>query len=125
MSTSWTAEQLERIGEADELQIAAARDDGTLRPLTPIWVVCVGDEVFVRTWHRRETGWYGQALSTRRARIRVPGVEIDVTIEDVAEAGRTEVDAAYRAKYGRYGDGALDPMVADAAVVTTLRLSPS
>ncbi|WP_177231413.1 DUF2255 family protein [Amycolatopsis saalfeldensis] len=35
---------------------------------------------------RRDTGWYGQALRERRARIRVPGLEADVTIEDIGDA---------------------------------------
>ena len=41
--TTWTTEQLERIDTADELEIAVRRDDGTLRPWLPLWVVRVGD----------------------------------------------------------------------------------
>ncbi len=40
----------------------------------------------MRTWHRRDTGWFAHALTPRRARIRVPGLEADVTFEDVAGA---------------------------------------
>jgi hypothetical protein len=56
-----------------------------------------------------------------------PCVEVDVTVEDLG-AGSTElraaVDAAYRAKYARYGRSSLDAMVADAAAASTLRLVP-
>jgi hypothetical protein len=37
---------------------------------------------------------------------------------------RARVDAAYRAKYGRYGNPSVDRMVTDDAVASTLRLCP-
>ena len=37
--SNWTAEELDVIGAADELQIAALRPEGSLRPYTTIWVV--------------------------------------------------------------------------------------
>jgi len=80
---SWTPEQLARFGATRELEIAVRRADGTLRTWTPIWVVDVVGDVYVRTWYRRDTGWFGLALSTGHARVRVPGVEVDVRIEDV------------------------------------------
>lgn len=49
MTVAWSPEQLERIGSADELRISAKRADGTLRRWVPIWVVCVGEHVYVRT----------------------------------------------------------------------------
>ncbi len=118
---SWTPEQLARVDAARELEIAVRRADGTLRPWTPIWVVHVGGDLYVRTWYRRDTGWFGLAVSTRRARVRVPGVEVDVHIEDVGvgpSALRENVDDAYRDKYG---GGSTGNMVGDAAA-TTLRL---
>jgi len=78
MTATWIPEDLGRIDSADELEIAVKRADGTLQRWVPIWVVCVGEQVYVRTWHRRDTGWFGHALRSRRARIRVPGVEVDV-----------------------------------------------
>ena len=66
--------------------------------------------------------WFGLALSTRRARVRVPGVEVDVRIEDVGVGPsglRDDVDDAYRDKYG---GGSTGNMVGDEAAATTLRL---
>jgi hypothetical protein len=37
--SAWTDEDLRRIGEAEELQIAPVRRTGELRRATPIWVV--------------------------------------------------------------------------------------
>jgi hypothetical protein len=49
----WTAEELDTLGAADELEIAALRPDGTLRPATTIRVVRVGDDLNVRSHRRR------------------------------------------------------------------------
>jgi hypothetical protein len=119
---SWTTEQLAGIDAALEIEIAVRRADGTLRPWTPIWVVHVAGDVYVRTWYRRDTGWFGDALRERRARVRILGVEVDVHIEDVGVGSsglRADVDAAYRAKYG---DGSTGDMVGDDAAATMLRL---
>ena len=127
MSAAWHPEELERIAASDELEIASERADGTLRRWVPIWVVCVAEQVYVRTWHRRENGWFGHVVDSRRARIRVPGVEVDVAVEDVGEGPaelRAGIDAAYRAKYGRYGDTTVGQMVAPAAAAATLLLIP-
>ena len=127
MTAAWTPEQLERIDAAEELQIASRRVDGTLRRWTPIWVVRVDGQVYVRTWHRRTTGWFGDVLDSHRARVRVPGLEADVAVEDVGDGPgdlRAGVDQAYRAKYARYGATTVGPMVADAAAAATLRLVP-
>ena len=127
MPAKWLSDDLRRIGSADELEIAVQRADGTRRRWLPIWAVCVGEQVYVRTWYRRDTGWFAQVLDSRRAGIRVPGLAATVAVEDVGTgpAGlRAEIDTAYRAKYGHYGSSAVGPMVADAAAATTLRLSP-
>jgi hypothetical protein len=46
--TAWTSDELTRIGEADELEIASLRRDGTLRDPVTIWVVRHGDDLYVR-----------------------------------------------------------------------------
>jgi hypothetical protein len=127
MTAAWSPEDLVRIGTAEELEIATKGGDGTLQRWLPIWVVCVGEQAYVRTWHRRHSGWFGQALDSRRARIRVPGLEVNVAVEDVGEDPaelRAGVDAAYRVKYGRYGSTTIDRMVTDDAAASTLRLIP-
>jgi len=123
MTAGWSAEDLRLIDEAVELDIAVRRADGSLRRWAPIWVVRAGEQVYVRSWHRRDTGWFGAAVRSRRGRIRVPGLEADVTIEDVGGMSggvSAAVDAAYRMKYG----GGAGSMVTAAATATTLRLDP-
>ncbi len=87
----------------------------------------VSGQVYVRTWCRRDNGWFGHVVDSRRARIRVPGLAADIAIEDVDDDKaelRAGVDAAYRAKYGRYGETTVDRMVTDDAATSTLRLIP-
>ena len=127
MTAAWSADELERIGRVEELRIAAKSADGTPHPEVPVWVVCARGQVYVRTWYRRENGWFGHAVKSRRARIHVPGLEADIAIEDVGDHEaelRASVDAAYRAKYGRHGETTVERMVADDAAATTLRLDP-
>jgi hypothetical protein len=124
MTARWSAEDLRLISAAGELEIAVRRADGSLRRWLPIWVVCAGEQAYVRTWYRRDTGWFGAALRSGRARIRVPGLEAEVVVTEVGEgpAGvRESVDAAYRSKYG---DSGSTSMVGDSAAATTLRLDP-
>jgi hypothetical protein len=127
MTAVWSPDELERIGTAEELHVATKRADGTLRREVPVWVVSAKGQVYVRTWYRRDDGWFGHAVDSRRARIRVPGLEADIAVEDVGNDQaelRAGVDAAYRAKYGRYGKTTVERMVTDAAAATTLRLVP-
>src|ERR1700744_5945947 len=125
MTGAWTPGELQRIGAARELQIASRRADETLRRPVPVWVVTAGGQVYVRTWYRRDTGWFGRVLALPRAVIRVPGLEAGGTVEDGGEGPpgrRAGVDAAYRAKYGVAGG--TGRMVTDEAAAATLRLRP-
>ena len=42
--TTWTNEELKKIGTAEELELASLRRDGTLRKPVTIWVVRCGDD---------------------------------------------------------------------------------
>jgi hypothetical protein len=55
----------------------------------------------------------------------VPGLEVDVAVEDVGGDSaelRRAVDASNRAKYGRYGAATVDRMQTNEAAATTLQL---
>lgn len=123
MASGWSAEQLERIDTAQELEISAEPNDGRPRRWLPIWVVCVDGRVYVRTWYRRSVGWFGRAVETRTARIRVADVEVEVTVEDLGQ--RAPTDAVNRAYMAKYGGGDTGGMLTEEAVPTTLRLTPS
>ena len=122
-TTGWTSDELNRIEGADELEIAPRRRDGSLRGPVPIWVVRVGDDLYVRAAYGAGSGWHRVAQVSREGRIRAGGVERDVTIQDADDAVNDQVDAAYRTKYDRYA-GIVDGITSAQARSTTLRLMP-
>ena len=123
MSSAWTRQELDLIGAARELEIAVRRRDGSLRRPLPIWVVRVGNELYVRSWRGTDGSWYRTARTTHEARISAGGVERDVALADAGDEVYDAVDDAYRAKYGRYSSY-VEPMIARQARATTLRLVP-
>ena len=120
----WTAEELDTIGAADELEIAALRPEGTLRPATTIWVVRVGDDLYVRSWHGRAASWFRWALQRHQGRIQAGGVERDVTFEEPDDDLDPAIHQAYRSKDGRYPDSYVRPLIEPEATAATFRLIP-
>lgn len=121
---TWTAEELDAVGTADELRLTSQREDGSLRPWVTIWVVRVGDALVVRSAHERSNGWFRRALVRHLGRIEAGGVVRDVRFEEVPAADHEGVDAAYHAKYDRYPSQYVDPVVSPASWAATLRLVP-
>jgi len=123
--TTWTGTELTKIGNAEELDIQSLRGDGTLRKPTTIWVVRVGDELYVRAYRGRGGAWFRGVLERHEGHIRAGGVDKDVTFVEVSdEAANGQIDAAYRTKYRRHDAQYVDPMVAPGARAATLRLEP-
>ena len=77
--TAWTSDELNKIGTAEELQIASLRSDGTLRKPVIIWVVRLGDDLYVRSVNGRTSGWFRGVQTRHEGHIRAGGVEKDVT----------------------------------------------
>ena len=123
MTRPWNRNELEVIGAAAELSVAPRRPDGTLRPFTTIWVVRIGDDVYVRSYRGPSGRWYRAAVRAGSGRIRAGGVERDVSFEQTAAVEPARIDDAYRAKYGR--SPYVDAMLSADAAATTLRLIPS
>jgi hypothetical protein len=123
MST-WTSGELDAVGTATELHIGTRRPDGTLRPPVPIWVVRVGDDLYVRSYKGRGGAWFRHASTQGTARISAAGIDRDVTVSPVSTSLRDAIDKAYRAKYARYGSAEVKAMSTDTAAGATLRLIP-
>jgi hypothetical protein len=123
--SAWTIDELDKIAAADELELASARRDGTLRKPVTIWVVRHGDELYVRSAYGRGSGWFRGTQDRHEGHIRVGGVDKDVRFVEVDDdAVNDEIDAAYRTKYRRYDARYVDPMVTPEVRAATIRLAP-
>ena len=121
--TTWTSDELDRIGGADELEIAPVRDDGTLRKPVTIWVVRDGDDIYVRSVKGRISSWFRGVQVRHEAHIEAGGVDKDVRVVETDEPSDT-IDAAYRAKYHRYEESIVGSVVTSNARAATLKLGP-
>jgi len=82
---TWRGDQLSRIAGSEELQISTRRPDGTQRRWTPIWVVRVGNALYIRSAGRPGSDWYRHATQRNSGRIRAGGIETDVALQQVGE----------------------------------------
>jgi hypothetical protein len=122
--TGWTSEQLERIGESTELELASRRANGTFGAFVTMWVVRVDDNLYVRSAYGPDNPWYRRAIARGSGRIRAGGMEADVTFAHAADDVHGDVDAAYHAKYDRYGPQIVGTVVGQSARQVTIRLVP-
>ena len=121
----WSDHELTTIGRAEELRVSSRRPDGTLRPYVTIWVVRASDDLYVRSAYGTENPWFVRARASRAGRIRAGGIEHDVTFQDSTPDAHPAIDAAYHAKYDRYGPGIVGSVVGSHTAQSTLRLVPS
>lgn len=121
----WTKNELDKIGKADELQIASLRHDGTIRNPVTIWVVRVDDELYVRSVNGRTSAWFRGTQTSHEGHILAGGVDKDVTFVDVTDPVIIDqVDTAYLTKYKRYSAQYVNPMVELKAKEATIKLLP-
>src|SRR6266567_3574390 len=124
MPAMWSHDELQRIGDAEELQLASARGDGPLSAYVTMWVVRAGNEIYVRSAGGPERPWHRRAIASGAGRIRVGGAERAVTFGAAADEAHPAIDAAYHAKYDQYGSAIVGHVVGDDAKPVTIRLVP-
>jgi hypothetical protein len=121
---AWTSEELNRIGTTEELRIASLRRDGTLRNPVTIWVVRLGDDLYVRSVNGRSAAWFRGTQGRHEGHIQAGGIEKDVTFVEV-EADQDindQIDAAYRTKYRHYAANIVNSIVTSQARSATIKL---
>ena len=122
--TQWTSDQLEKVGRAEEVQIASVGRDGTLRKPVTVWAVRHGDDVYLRSVAGRSGRWFRGTQERHEGRIRARGVQQDVTFVDADHDLDGEIDDAYRAKYRRYAGKILNSVLTPGARSSTIKLVP-
>ena len=123
--TTWTIDELNKIGKAEELQIASLRRDGTLRNPVTIWVVRVGDNLYIRSVYGRGSGWFRGTQARHEGHIRAGGVDKDVTfVEEKDPSLNKQIDTSYRTKYRRYASSIINSTLSPEARSATIKLIP-
>ena len=120
----WTRDELDRVADAQELEIVPRLRDGSLRKPVPIWAVRAGDDLYVRSAYGRGSAWFRGVQVRHEGRIRAGGVEKDVTFVDAGADPNLndQIDTAYRTKYRRYEETYVKPMVSPEVRSTTIKL---
>jgi hypothetical protein len=122
--TTWTSDELNKIGTAEELEIASLRRDGALRTPVTIWVVRLGDDLYIRSVNGRPAAWFRGTQVRHEGRIQAGGVEKDVTFVDGDPDLGDRIDGAYRTKYRRYAASIINSIVSPKARSATIKLVP-
>ena len=74
---------------------------------------------------RPRLAWYRRAKASGACRIRAGGVERDVTFAEATADAQASIDAAYHAKYDRYGSTIVGHVTGPDAQPVTIRLIPN
>jgi len=123
--TTWTSDELNKIGNAEELQIASLRSDGSQSNPVTIWVVRVDDDLYVRSVNGRGSAWFRGTEVRHEGHIRADGVDKDVAfLEESNPDINEQIDAAYRTKYRRYATSIVNTTLTPAARAATIKLVP-
>jgi hypothetical protein len=122
--TAWTRDELSKIGNTEEVQVASLRRDGTPRKPVTVWVVPYGDNIYVRSVSGPSAGWFRGTQERHEGRIQAGGVQKDVTFVNTDHDIDDELDAAYATKYRRYAGRILNSILTPQARSATLKLVP-
>jgi hypothetical protein len=117
--TTWTPEDLALLTGAESLVLTAGDDD---HPGVEIGMVLVGGELYVRAYRGVRSSWYQAAHKHSHGQIRVGAVARDVLLETRDTRPASEIDAAYRNKYGQAAGALAARAEAHAA---TIRIDPA
>ena len=122
--TTWSDNELTKIGTAEEIEIAALRNDGKLRKPVIIWVVRLGNDLYVRSVNGPAGLWFRGTQVRHEGRIWAGGLDKDVIFVDEADPDiNAQIDAAYRTKYRRYSSS-VKAINSPEARSTTIKLVP-
>jgi hypothetical protein len=122
--TTWTADDLVRYGDGQDVRVTGMRRDGSLRTPVIVWVVHVDDELYTRSVNGPDAAWFRRVLVRHRGQLSTGRAAADVDFVAVSDpADDDAIDAAYQRKYRRY-PGPVKSIISPTARSTTLKLVP-
>lgn len=122
----WNHEEQIAIADAEELNLQSLGEDGALGKVTIMWVVSVGDDLYVRAVRGPRSEWFRGTQQRHTGRISSGGVEKDVVFVDVPadDPLHAAIDRAYRTKYRNQPQEWVEPTVTEKARSATLKIEP-
>lgn len=106
----WSRNELRRIEAVEELELASLRRDGPLANPVTIWVVRVGDDLYVRSWKGHDGAWFRATQVRHEGHIKAGDVDRDVTVLREADGDiNDQIDTAYRASTAATAAATLTP----------------
>jgi len=121
---TWTNDELNKIGAAEELLLASLRGDGTLRKPVTIWVVRLDNDLFVRAVNGRDSAWFRGTQVRHEGHIQAGGIDKDVSFVEAEPGINDRIDAVYHSKYRRYATSIVNSVLTHEARASTIRLVP-
>jgi hypothetical protein len=125
--STWVPEDLELFGGAGEVEVTSVRRDGSLSRARTVWIVRVGDQLYLRSVNGPDAAWYRFTRTLHQGRIQARGVARDVTWIDVNATEQPDVAPAVDAEYARKYQGSTAAIVrinSPLARTTTMRVEP-
>ena len=119
----WTDAELTAIASAEEVTLATARADGTLRRPVTMWIIRDAADVYVRSVNGRGAAWFRGAQTQHEGQIHAGAIDKNVSLVETDEAG-DRIDAAYEAKYGTRYPTIVPSILAPQARAATFKLVP-
>ncbi len=124
---TWSSEDLSLFGGAGEVEVSSVRLDGSFSRERIVWIVRVGDELYLRSVNGPEAAWYRSTRSRHQGRLEARGTVRDVTWVDVDATEQPEIDPAVDAEYTRKYRGSTSAIArinSPSARSTTVRVDP-
>ena len=121
---AWTSDELAGIGSEEEVQIAPRRPDGDLRKPVIVWVVRLGDSLFLRSVKGPDAAWFRATRVRPEGRLWAGGIEKNVRFVDADHGIDDDLDEVYAAKYGGADHPDVRLINSPTARITTMELVP-
>ncbi len=121
---TWTSDELSKIGSSEEIQLSSLKSDGTLRKPVTIWIVRLGDDLYVRAVNGREGAWFRSTQVRHEGHIQAGKWGKDVSFVDADQGLNNKIDDAYRSKYRRYAANIVNSILTAKARASTTNLVP-
>ena len=126
-TNAWSLDDLDLLGRAGEVEVSSVRRDGSLSRPRTVWIVRVGDQLYLRSVRGPEAAWYRSTRSRHQGRLQAGGSVRDVSWIDIDATEHPDIDPAVDAEYARKYRGsrsAIEHINSPTARTTTMRVDP-